>query len=254
MARLEWRRLVEDIVVPNLSERVMMPELMDSDATDLDTFRACLVDLAIVNQLTLAYRPTFSFLNRLADSGRLPKRRPVVIADIGSGYGDMLRKIDRWAERRGIAVKLTGVDLNPWSARSAEEATVKGRPIHWVTANVFDYRPAERPDIVISALFTHHLDASSLVRFIAWMEANATTAWFVNDLHRHPIPYHLFRFVSRALRFHYFVQHDGPVSIARAFTLADWQRALASAGVPVGAADVRWYFPFRLCVERQRNP
>jgi trans-aconitate methyltransferase len=239
--------------MPNLSERVIEPELMDADDTDLDTFRACLVDLASVNHLTLAYRPTFSFLNRLVDSGRLPKRRPLVIADIGSGYGDMLRKVDRWAERRGVAVKLTGVDLNPWSARSATEATPKGRPISWVTANVFDYRPAERPDIVMSALFTHHLDTPSLIRFISWMEANAGIAWFVNDLHRHPIPYHVFRFVSRALRYHYFVQHDGPVSIARAFRAADWQQMLASAGVPNGAAKVHWYFPFRLCVERVRN-
>src|SRR5262249_45904420 len=102
---------------PNLSERVMEPELMDRDSTELETFRACLVDLAVVNQLTLAYRPTLSFLNRLANAGRLPKGRPVVILDVGSGYGDMLRKVDRWAMRRGIAVKLIGLDLNLWSAR-----------------------------------------------------------------------------------------------------------------------------------------
>ena len=236
--------------MPNLSERVMVPELMDSDSTDLETFRACLVDLAVVNQLTLAYRPTLSFLNRLANAGRLPKDRPVVILDVGSGYGDMLRKVDRWAQRRGIAVKLIGLDLNPWSAHSAEEATPRGRPIRWVTANVFDFRPDERIDIIMSSLFTHHLDDASLVRFVAWMEANAGTAWFVNDLHRHPLPYYVFRFLSRALRFHYFVQHDGPISIARAFHTADWQLALARAGVPTRAAKVRWYFPFRLCVER----
>src|SRR5215472_8580554 len=80
---------VRRLAMPNLSERIMMPELMDSDPTDLETFRACLVDLAVVNQLTLAYRPTFSFLNRLANAGRLRKEKPVVILDVGSGYGDM---------------------------------------------------------------------------------------------------------------------------------------------------------------------
>jgi SAM-dependent methyltransferase len=236
--------------MPNLSQRIMVPELMDSDTTDLDTFRACLVDLARVNELTLAYRPTFSFLNRLAASGRVPKDRPLVIIDVGSGYGDTLRKIDRWAARHAIPVKLVGVDLNPWSARSAEEATQKHRPIRWVTANVFDFRPDEPADVILSSLFTHHLDDSSLVRFVSWMEANARIAWFVNDLHRHPIPYHVFRLLSRALRFHYFVQHDGPISIARAFHASDWQVILARAGVPAGAAKVSWYFPFRICVER----
>ena len=165
--------------MPNLSERIMMPELMDSEETDLDTFRACLIDLARVNQLTLAYRPTLNFLDRLFNSGRLPKDRALVIVDVGSGYGDMLRKVDRWAARRGINVKLIGLDLNPWSARSATEATPKNHPIRWVTANVFDFRPDEPIDVIMSSLFTHHLDNASLVRFVAWMEANAGTAWFV---------------------------------------------------------------------------
>jgi 2-polyprenyl-3-methyl-5-hydroxy-6-metoxy-1,4-benzoquinol methylase len=239
--------------MPNLSERVMMPELMDSEETDLDTFRACLIDLARVNQLTLAYRPTLNFLDRLFNSGRLPKDRALVIVDVGSGYGDMLRKVDRWAARRGTKVKLIGLDLNPWSARSATEATPKNRPIRWVTANVFDFRPDERIDVIMSSLFTHHLDNASLVRFVAWMEANAGTAWFVNDLHRHPLPYHVFGFLARALRFHHFVQHDGPISIARAFSAADWQLVLARAGVPTSAANVNWHFPFRICVERVRS-
>jgi 2-polyprenyl-3-methyl-5-hydroxy-6-metoxy-1,4-benzoquinol methylase len=240
--------------MPNLAERVMVPELMDDDGTDLDTFRACLVDLANVNRLTLAYRPTISFLDHLVRTGRLPKRRPLAIVDVGSGYGDMLRKIDRWAKRRGVAVKLTGVDLNPWSARSAEDASPEGCSIRWVTANVFDFRPQEQPDVIISALFTHHLDTPSLLRFITWMEANAALGWFVNDLHRHPIPYHVFRLLSRALRYHYFVQHDGPISIARAFNTSEWQQMLASAGIPIGAAKIDWCFPFRICVERLRSP
>jgi SAM-dependent methyltransferase len=239
--------------MPNLSERIMVPELMDSDAIDRETFRAYLIDLARVNRLTLAYRPTLSFLNRLAASGRIPKNRALVIVDVGSGYGDMLRKIDRWAMRRGIKVKLVGIDLNPWSASSAEEATAKGRPIQWVTANIFDYRAEECADVIVSSLFTHHLDNSSLVRFVTWMDANAGIAWFVNDLHRHPIPYHVFRFLSRTLRLHDFVQYDGPISIARAFHAADWRLVLARAGVPAGAAKVRWYFPFRMCVARHRS-
>jgi SAM-dependent methyltransferase len=239
--------------MPDLSERIMMPELMDSGTIDLDTFRDYLIDLARVNHLTLAYRPTLSFLNRLARSGRLPRDRPLVIVDVGSGYGDMLRKVDRWATRRGIDVALIGLDLNPWSARSAAEATPKGRPIRWVTADVFDVRLDQRPDIVMSALFTHHLDHVSLVRFVAWMEANARTAWFVNDLHRHPLPYHAFGVLARALRVHDFVQHDGAISIARAFNTGDWRLILAQAGVPSNAANVGWYFPFRICVERVRG-
>ena len=237
----------------DFSRRSVLSELMDSDETDFATFRACLIDLAKVNRLTLAYRPTMRFFADLERCGRLPRDRAISIVDVGSGFGDMLRKVDRWTAQRGLPADLTGVDLNPWSARTATEATATGRPIRYVTANVFDYRPPGPIDIVISSLFTHHLDDASLVRFVAWMEANAAIGWFVNDLHRHPLPYHAFRLASRALRYHYFVQHDGPISIARAFVASDWQRILATAGLASGAAEVRWRFPFRLCVARVRS-
>jgi 2-polyprenyl-3-methyl-5-hydroxy-6-metoxy-1,4-benzoquinol methylase len=234
----------------DFSRRNALTELMDSDATDFATFRDCLVDLAKVNRLTLAYLPTLRFFADLAKAGRLPRDRTVSVVDVGSGFGDMPRKVDRWAARHGLRLDLTGVDLNPWSARTAIAATAPDRPIRYVTANVFDFSPPQPIDIVISSLFTHHLDDASLVRFVAWMEANATIGWFVNDLHRHPLPYHAFRLAARALRFHHFVQHDGPISIARAFDTHDWRDALAAAGLAPGAAEIRPQFPFRLCVAR----
>lgn len=91
------------------------------------------------------------------------------------------------------------------------------------------------------------------VRFVAWMEVNAAVGWFVADLHRHPLPYHLARASARALRLHHFVQHDGPVSILRAFVPAEWQRILAAAGLSPEAANVRRRFSFRLCVERMKR-
>lgn len=236
----------------DFSRRNDLSELMDSDETDFETFRDCLVDLSRVNQLTFAYRPTLRFFETLARSGLLPRDRTIAIIDVGSGYGDMLRKIDGWAQGRGLRVDLTGVDLNPWSARAAGEATAAGRPIRFVTANIFDYQPARPVDIVISSLLTHHLDNASLVRFIAWMEATAAVGWFVNDLHRKAVPYHLFGFASRALRFHEFVQHDGPISIARAFDASDWRRLIDAAGLLPAAAGISRVFPYRLCVTRLR--
>jgi SAM-dependent methyltransferase len=234
----------------DFSRRNVLTELMDSDETDFATFRDCLVDLAKVNRLTLAYRPTMRFFADLARSGRLPRDRAVSVVDVGSGFGDMLRKIDRWAPRRELQLDLTGVDLNPWSARTAAEFTAPDRPIGYVTTNIFDFAPSQPIDIVISSLFTHHLDDASLVRFIAWMEANSTIGWFVNDLRRHPFPYYAFGIATRALRFHHFVQHDGPISIARAFDARDWRDTLAAAGLAPGAAEIRPQFPFRLCVAR----
>ncbi len=225
-------------------------ELMDTEPVSLAELTACLVDLAAVNRMTLAYRPTLRFLDRLAERGGLPAGRPLEVIDVGSGYGDMLRAIDGWAARRGVRVSLTGVDLNPWSRQAATAATEAGRPIRWVTADAFAYQPEAGIDVVVSSLFTHHLPDPLVVRFLSWMEATARRGWFVNDLHRHPVPYHFFLRFARVARLHRFVQHDGPVSIARAFVRSDWERLLAEAGIDRGAVDIRWRVPFRLTVQR----
>lgn len=237
----------------DFGRRATAAEMMDAEQVPFEELRACLVDLARVNRLTLAHRPTLAFLERLVARG-LPVGRPLEIVDVGSGHGDMLRRIDRWADRRGIAVSLTGVDLNPWSRRAAIEATPPGRPIQWVTADAFAYEPPRGIDVVVSSLFTHHLADPDVVRFLRWMEAEARRGWFVNDLHRHPVPYHVFGRFAKLARLHPFVQHDGPVSILRAFDWADWHRLLAAAGLAMTPVEVRWWLPFRLTVGRLKRP
>ena len=229
----------------DLSRRSSEPEWMDGEGVDYETFRGCLRDLARVNVLSGGYRPTLAFLDGLARDGRLPRGRPLRVTDMGSGYGDALRAIARWAAKRSVAVELTGVDLNPWSARAAAEATPEGG-IAYVTGDAFD--GGEGADVILSALFAHHLDDAGVVRFLRLMEERAALGWFVNDLHRHPLPYAAFGALARGLRLHPFVRHDGPVSFARAFVPADWHRFLAEASV--AGATVRRRFPFRLCVAR----
>ena len=232
----------------DFSHRADVPELMDDPTVDYETFRACLVDLAKVNGWTLAYRPTMAFLNRVYDGGLWPQDRPAVILDVGSGYGDMLRLIKRWAKARSLDVRLQGLDRNPWAAKAAESVS-GSEGIQWLSEDLFDHRGGA--DIVISSLFTHHLDDVPLTRFLEWQEVNARIGWFINDLERHPFSYYGFSLLSRVMLWHRFVAHDGPVSIRRAFRAADWTVLLAEAGVH--QARIEPWFPFRLCVSRIRG-
>jgi SAM-dependent methyltransferase len=237
------------MTVPDFRARAALSEWMDDDKVDFETFGACLKDLAKVNIATLAHRPTLSFLSELARSGRWPADRPLSILDVGSGHGDALRAIDRWAARRGLAVSLTGLDRNPWAARSAAAVPSAGRTITWLTGDLFDH-PGEA-DVIVSSLFTHHLDDDALVRFLGWMDDRAAIGWFVNDLERHPVAYYGFSLLARLARWHRFVRHDGPISIRRAFVEADWRSYLGLAGV--AGARIQHRFPFRLCVAKLRH-
>jgi SAM-dependent methyltransferase len=236
----------------DFTQRSTQSEWMDDPSVSFDDFRNCLIDLARVNTLTLAHRPTLRFLDRLFADGR-GLNRPIEIVDIGCGYGDLLRQIAVWGRRRNIALSLTGVDLNPYSRSVAVEATDPSLGIRWVTKDAFAHDPPTGVDVVVSSLFTHHLTNERIIEFIQWMEEHARLGWFINDLHRHPLPHHVFAWFAELAALHPFVRHDGPVSIARAFVTADWERLLAGAGIEPGTAKIEWKFPFRLTVARQKE-
>src|SRR5690606_29624219 len=105
----------------SLAIRARTEERMDDPSLPAADYAAVLADLAQVNRVTFAARPTLSFLAR-----GLRGRDRFRLLDVGFGEGDMLRRIARWAARRGIAADLVGVDLNPNSAPAARAATPAG--------------------------------------------------------------------------------------------------------------------------------
>ncbi len=234
-----------------------LPELMDGDCSYGD-FRGCLRSLEQINRWLLGYRPTLAWLNRLPSALRDPALRhhglrdPLHIVDVGSGGGDLLRQIAAWARRRGIAVELTGIDLNPYAARAAAESTPEELGITWVTGNALAYRPEKPVDIVVSSLTAHHLEDEETVALLRWMEATAQAGWFINDLERSEWSCRMFGWVERMVGWHRFVRHDAPVSFRRAFREEDWVRLLTTAEVPRDAVTVERWRPGRLCVGRWR--
>lgn len=233
--------------MPDFSRRISpsgLAEWMDEPCSYED-FRHCLQDLGQVNRLTLSYRPTLNFLDRLIE--RRPQKRTLRILDVGCGGGDMLRQVQRWAAGRGVDVTLTGIDLNPYAARAASELAPNAKNIEWITGDVFSYPHAV--DVILSSLFTHHLEEEEIVRYLSWSEKTAESGWFVNDLYRDAAAYQLFGYLASVMRWHRFVKHDGPVSFLRSFREDDWYRILDKAGIAGPAVRLRRWRPARLCVE-----
>jgi SAM-dependent methyltransferase len=231
--------------------RAQLTELMDEPCSR-DELRACLRDIARTTRWTLGYRPVLRWLDSLVAS-QPPDAEPIRILDVGCGYGDMLRKIEQWADRRAVPVELSGLDLNPDSTAIAKEASPASSRIQWVNSDVFQYAPSRPAHLVISSLFTHHLSDDDLIRFLRWMEEHAALGWFINDLSRAPISYYFFRAFSKLAGLHRFVQHDGPVSIARSFVPEDWRSMCAAAGLRASDIDIRSHKPARLCVSRKKK-
>jgi SAM-dependent methyltransferase len=232
-----------------LAQRSRAPELMEIETADFAEIDRTLRELSTINRLTLAYRPTLRWLDRVAARAG---GAPLSILDVACGHGDMLRRVWRWAERRGLEVRLTGIDIDPLAVRSASAATPAGVPIRYEVADVFALPDEPAHDVIMSSLFAHHLFDQKLVAFVAWMERSARRSWVVNDLHRHPIPYHFVRHWVRLAGFGRFVVHDAPVSVARGFTRGEWLGVLAAAGVDPAQVEISWCMPFRYRVGRLR--
>jgi SAM-dependent methyltransferase len=230
----------------DFSHRADLVEKMDQPCS-YEELRACLHDIARVNRLVFAYRPTLSWLEELAKS---LASQPLHIVDVGCGYGDTLRTIHTWAARREIPVTLTGIDLNPDAIRAAKEATPPTQRIDWIVGDALSDAVTCEIDIVLSSLLTHHLTNPQIIQFLRWMEQRARRGWFINDLHRQPMPYRLFRLLAPFTNWHPFVKFDGPVSIRRSFRTEDWQQLTAAAELAPETITIREHRPARLCVSR----
>lgn len=233
----------------DFSQRSNETELMDGEHISFEEFHDCLIGLERINHLTLAYRPTLQWL-----SPWLKTNERLSILDAASGGGDMLRQIaKKWPDQVATVetCRMVGVDQNPWSKKSAERSSqlssTSPSAITFETGNIFEFEPDQSIDIVISSLFTHHLTSAQIVEFLRWMDCRARKGWFINDLHRHPIPYYFIRWATALFSRNRLIRNDAAVSVARSFTVADWQRLINEAGL-AGRVRVQWFFPFRLCL------
>ncbi len=87
-------------------------------------------------------RPGWDLLNRIADCS------PAVIYDLGCGTGRLTRALaERWP-----AAQVIGVDHSPEMLAAAAEG---GGPIEWRRADLQDWLPDERPDLLYANASLH---------------------------------------------------------------------------------------------------
>ena len=223
-------------------------EEMDAATLPPGRYARVLADLSRINALTLAPRPTLGFLERVRARGA--GDRPWRILDVGFGAGDMLVRIARWGERRGVALDLAGVDLNPKSEAVAE-ARLGGRA-RLVTG---DYRDlaGQGWDIILSSLVSHHMTPAQRAASLSMKRRNSARGWLVNDLHRRRLPFAGYPLLATLAWVDPIVRRDGQLSVGRSFRPAEWAAMLGEA-LPDVASNCRIFrsFPYRLCVERIR--
>ena len=233
----------------DLSRRSGQAEWLDDADLHPGELERVLRDLARFNGAMFGHRPVIAFLLRAA--ARAEKGRPLTVLDVGSGYGDLLRAARRAFRKRGLPIKLIGVDLSRETIRIAEAATDAADEITYHAGDVFAFRPPEPVDVVVSSLLTHHMSDDMIVAFLRFMEQTARKGWLIYDLQRHVVPYSFIGLMGKLTRLHPMVIHDGRISVARSLTRAEWNERLDAAGIAREAVKLRWFL-FRFVIERLR--
>lgn len=233
----------------NLSQRSYEPELLDRPGIPFRDIERNMQELEFINKRLGGHQITLDGVEQLIRNQPLPDR-PLHILEMGCGGGDNLAAIAHWAREHQIAVRFTGVDLNPECIAYAT-GKLKNLDVHWVCCDYRDYHPAEPVDIIFNSLFCHHFTDAQLQEVMQWMKAHSRIGFFINDLQRHQLAYHAIKWLTGWFSRSYLVKHDAPLSVARGFIREDWKRIMRNGGFK--DYDLQWKWAFRWLLSYRNN-
>jgi ubiquinone/menaquinone biosynthesis C-methylase UbiE len=227
-------------------KRLMQPELLDVvGAVEAGELESSLKEVWAVNRYMGGNPALFRHLRRLmaiADGDG----RTVRILDIATGLADIPVAIVRWAEKRGMDVSVTGIDIHPQIAALAGSRTKAYPAVRIERADGRSLPYADGSfDLTLCNLALHHLDDEGAIRMLREMRRVSRIGWVVTDLERHPAAYGAARLLARLVWRSPVTRHDGPLSVLRSYTAREAGELVQRAGV---TANVYRHFPFRLAI------
>ena len=224
-------REVASLWPPSLRERQPGPELMDDVAgIGGGELEQTLRELRVINRRLGGHRTSLRTLDDLVRRSETAPGRALTVLDVGGGSGDVAPAMIGWGRRHGFDVDVTVADVHPQTVAMAKELLAGCSGARAIQADLFEF-PESSFDVVHAALFLHHFDGDEATRALAAMARIARIGVVVNDLHRHPVPWALIRWVTGAFSRNRLIRADAPHSVARAFTAADWRRLGPAAGL-----------------------
>lgn len=231
-----------------MSIRSRIPEIMDRPELDALEHAAALRGLGRINRVSRSVSILWPSI--AIEAARQPGR-PIRILDIASGGGDVPIGLARRGRRRGMDVRLDGVDISPVAVEfAARAADAEGIPARFFRLDALNDPLPEDYNIVMCSLFLHHLDESEAVGLLRKMAVAARSTVLVNDLRRSTIGHGVAWAGCRLLSRSPVVHHDGPASVRSAFDLEDVRQLARRAGLEGARLQRRWPWRFLLSWSR----
>jgi 2-polyprenyl-3-methyl-5-hydroxy-6-metoxy-1,4-benzoquinol methylase len=232
--------------VPDFACRSRLAELMDDPGVAAAEMRRTLDELEWINRALNGYAPSLAGIAALLPGDA----RELTLLDVGTGCGDLPRRVVRWAGGRGVRARVVGIDVAPAAVEHAILRSSGCEGVSFERADLFALPAAERFDIVHAAMVLHHFEDEKAPLALRRMFELARWGIVVNDIHRHPLAYHGIRLLTRCLSQSRLIRNDAPLSVLRAFRRGELERLVREAGLPAGEIHWHWAFRWRLVVRK----
>ncbi|MCF6348786.1 MAG: methyltransferase domain-containing protein [Flavobacteriaceae bacterium] len=226
--------------VINTKHRTNQIELMDDLAMSGELLRKTLDQIAKINQWLGGNNITLNGLKKILKNK--PKNKTVTIIDLGCGNGDMLREIANYGRKEGYNFNLIGVDANEYTVNYAKKKSQNYTEISYLQQDVFSDKFKNLDyDIVLSTLFLHHFTENEIIYLLTSVLKKAKLGVIINDLHRHPMAYYLFKLLCLTIQ-NPMVKQDGLISILRGFKRLELERISEKLKYK---SNIQWKWAFR---------
>jgi SAM-dependent methyltransferase len=217
-------------------------ELMDRPGQPRELLTEDLRNLRVINRFLGCHRNVLRGLARLVRADRL---QDFTLLDVGTGSADIPGAIVRWARRRNIAARVSGLERE---AITVEQAVMQTKSLPEIAiiqgdALALPFR-AGSFDFILASQLLHHFTDDQIVALLRNWARLARRAIIVSDLVRHPLAYHGIRLLTLGLTRNEMTRVDAPLSVRRACTISEWRELIRSADI--GAFRVERALPFRV--------
>ncbi|MEX0775183.1 MAG: methyltransferase domain-containing protein [Phycisphaeraceae bacterium] len=210
--------------MPDLSRRILTPELMDRDDVPPAQLADALAFIRWVNRRLRGSDAVLTHLRQWAHAWPSTHDQPITILDLATGSADIPIAIAQWAQSTGHHVHITGLDRHAATLALAQRhldqhPAARGR-IRLVRGDAL--RPpfaSDSFDYVIASLFLHHLSDIEVLTALRIMDRLARRGIIWNDLLRHHRAYWWIKLLT--LRSSPMIRHDARVSVLAGFRRAE---------------------------------
>lgn len=228
----------------NTKYRTQETEIMDDFSLQGRELRATLDEIARINQLLGGNKVTLNGVKKIVK--KVNTSKPIVIADIGCGNGDMLRMLASYGLKNNLNFKLIGIDANAFTINYAKTLSNEYSNMEYLCLDIFseDFSTLQY-DIVLCTLTLHHFTNEQLLNIITIFNNNANMGVVINDLQRSKLAYKLFKIICMLFSLSKMSREDGLISILRGFKKKELEEFSKKLNLKNYTINWKWAFRYQ---------